>query len=96
MKLAVFGKYMSAMGWPPAVLVIFLFLLEQGAAMGANLWLSKWSDDSSAANVTSKRDMYLGVYAAFGLAQGCLMVIEYVETFFPSVLYTCTWLCIPN
>lgn len=69
-KLSVFGKYMAAMGWLPAVLVIVFFVLDQAAAMGGNLWLSKWSDDTNAFNVTSKRNMYLGVYASFGLAQG--------------------------
>ena len=63
---------MSSVGWLPTVLVIAIFAIEQGASVGANIWLSKWSDDSSSGNVTSKRDMYLGVYAVFGLMQGNL------------------------
>ena len=38
--------------------------------MGANIWLSKWSDDERAFNSSQKRREYLGVYASFGLAQG--------------------------
>ena len=68
--MSVFGKYISAMGWLPAVLVLVFFMLDQAAAMAGNLWLSKWSDDVSAFNDTSRRNMYLGVYASFGFAQG--------------------------
>lgn len=70
-----FAKYMAAMGWLPAFLVVFFFVLDQGAAMGANIWLSKWADDVNAFNDTSARHMYLGVYASFGLAQGKISVL---------------------
>lgn len=43
-------------------------------SIGANVWLSAWSnDDSSADGVPmerSQRDLYLGVYGALGLGQG--------------------------
>lgn len=67
-----FTKYIAAMGWLPAVLVIGSFIIAQSAEVGGNMWLSRWSDDADAFNVTSKRNMNLGVYASFGLGQGKL------------------------
>lgn len=60
------------MGWAPAVLVLAFFMLHQATMMGANIWLSKWSDDEQAFNDTATRHKYLGIYASFGLAQGTL------------------------
>lgn len=49
-------------------------LIYQGFSIGSNVWLSEWSDASTAAvNGTlssGDRDMYLGVYGALGLGQG--------------------------
>ncbi|XP_067934005.1 multidrug resistance-associated protein 1-like [Watersipora subatra] len=69
-KAAVLGNYISAMGWLPAVLLLFFFMVDQGCAMGGNIWLSKWVDDEESFNDTSSRNMYLGVYASFGISQG--------------------------
>lgn len=68
--VSVFTNYLSSMGWLPAALMVIFFMVDQGAAMGSNIWLSNWSDDVNAFNVTSARHMYLGGYAAFGIAQG--------------------------
>ena len=42
----------------------------QGLSVGSNLWLTKWANDERIINDTSIRDMYLGVYGAFGVGQG--------------------------
>lgn len=49
---------------------VFLNMVFQGFSIGSNLWLSRWSTDAAAENDTSVRDMYLGVYGAFGAGQG--------------------------
>ncbi|XP_067934007.1 multidrug resistance-associated protein 1-like isoform X2 [Watersipora subatra] len=69
-KMAVFKSYLASMGWLPAALLLFFFVVDQGCAMGGNIWLSKWSDDEESFNDTSARNMYLGVYASFGISQG--------------------------
>lgn len=38
-------------------------------AVGGNTWLSQWSGRDDA-NEPDVRDLYLGVYAAFGIGQG--------------------------
>lgn len=45
-------------------------MVFQTFSIGSNVWLSKWSSDQDAANDTGLRDMYLGVYGAFGAGQG--------------------------
>ena len=70
--MGVFKSYLSSMKWIPGILVVLFFVTDQGCAMAANVWLSKWSDDVNSFNVTAKRDMYLGVYAMFGMLQGKL------------------------
>ena len=70
--MSVFLAYMRSVGVPIAIAIILLYLLNNVAAVGANLWLSDWSDDIEK-NVTmtsARRDMRLGVYGALGLAQG--------------------------
>lgn len=63
------------MGWLSASLVIGFFLVDQAANLGSNIWLSKWSDDVESFNVTSERNLYLGVYASLGIAQGLCYVV---------------------
>lgn len=73
---------MAAMGWAFAIGIIVLYVGEQGLSMGANIWLRVWSDDNSSQNDTAQRDMYLGVYAAFGFGQGL-----YFFMFIPASLW---------
>lgn len=70
-------KYISAIGGGFLFLIVLFFVLDQLAAIGGNVWLSKWSDHwQEAKNQTSVRDFYLGIYAGFGLLQGmrCHMI----------------------
>lgn len=69
-KWDVYKHYMKSIGVSVAVLTILLNLVFQGFAIGSNFWLSRWANDRTTVNDTSQRDMYLGVYAAFGLGQG--------------------------
>ena len=48
--------------------------------VGANLWLSVWSQDETAVEV-SRRNMYLAVYGVFGLLQSsCILVAVVIIT----------------
>lgn len=49
---------------------LILNFVFQAFQIGSNLWLTKWSNDKNVANDTGLRDMYLGVYGAFGFGQG--------------------------
>ncbi|KAL1454350.1 hypothetical protein WDU94_010619, partial [Cyamophila willieti] len=73
-KWHVYLHYLKSIGLPLSIAAILLNVAFQGFAIGSNIWLSVWSDDTSAAvngtQDSGKRDFYLGVYAALGLGQG--------------------------
>lgn len=73
-KWEVYKHYLKSIGITLSVVTIVLNIVFQAFSIGSNLWLSKWSSDKNAGNDTSVRDMYLGVYGAFGFGQGMSFV----------------------
>lgn len=69
-KWDVYKHYLKSIGWTLAIATVILNIVFQSFSIGSNVWLSAWSSDTTTANDTDKRNMYLGVYAAFGLGQG--------------------------
>lgn len=69
-KWDVYKHYLKSIGWGLAVATVILNMVFQSFSIGSNVWLSAWSSDNTTANDTGKRNMYLGVYAAFGIGQG--------------------------
>ncbi|KAF2879992.1 hypothetical protein ILUMI_26180, partial [Ignelater luminosus] len=66
-KWKVYKYYFETIGIAVGLAVILLYIVAQAFNIGSNIWLSTWTTDK---NVTSeKRDLYLGVYGALGLAQ---------------------------
>ena len=57
------------MGWPIVCFFLLLFSINIGLDLGANIWLSEWSDDSGCNNSMSSNTR-LEVYAGIGGAQG--------------------------
>ncbi|XP_053695520.1 multidrug resistance-associated protein 1 isoform X2 [Sabethes cyaneus] len=68
-KWEVYKHYLKSIGLTLSLATVFLNLIFQGFSIGSNLWLSRWSTDAAAENDTGVRDMYLGVYGAFGAGQ---------------------------
>ncbi|XP_050076524.1 multidrug resistance-associated protein 1 isoform X3 [Anopheles maculipalpis] len=68
-KWDVYKHYLKSIGLTLSVATVILNMIFQGFSIGSNLWLSRWSTDETAENDTSVRDMYLGVYGAFGAGQ---------------------------
>ncbi|XP_050076526.1 multidrug resistance-associated protein 1 isoform X5 [Anopheles maculipalpis] len=73
-KWDVYKHYLKSIGLTLSVATVILNMIFQGFSIGSNLWLSRWSTDETAENDTSVRDMYLGVYGAFGAGQGLARV----------------------
>ncbi|XP_040163166.1 multidrug resistance-associated protein 1 isoform X8 [Anopheles arabiensis] len=71
-KWEVYKHYLKSIGLTLSVATVILNMIFQGFSIGSNLWLSRWSTDDTAGNDTSRRDMYLGVYGAFGAGQAIL------------------------
>ncbi|XP_055375696.1 multidrug resistance-associated protein 1 isoform X7 [Condylostylus longicornis] len=71
-KFAVYKHYLKSIGLRITIATILLNATFQGFAIGSNLWLSTWSSDKEAAK-PEVRDMYLGVYGAFGVGQALVV-----------------------
>lgn len=69
-KWEVYKHYLKSFGVAYTVVTIVLIIVFQGFSVGSNMWISQWSSDKTVGNDTAKRDMYIAVYAAFGVAQG--------------------------
>ncbi|XP_033236615.1 multidrug resistance-associated protein 1 isoform X21 [Drosophila pseudoobscura] len=67
---AVYKHYIKSVGIFLSVATLVLNFVFQAFQIGSNLWLTKWANDENVGNDTGLRDMYLGVYGAFGFGQG--------------------------
>ncbi|XP_032595392.1 multidrug resistance-associated protein 1 isoform X8 [Drosophila grimshawi] len=89
---AVYKHYIKSVGIFLSVATLVLNFVFQGFQIGSNLWLTKWSNDKEVENDTGLRNMYLGVYGAFGVGQvvtsflstlalslGCIYSAEYLH-----------------
>uniref|UniRef100_A0A673UDD6 Multidrug resistance-associated protein 1 n=1 Tax=Suricata suricatta TaxID=37032 RepID=A0A673UDD6_SURSU len=78
-KLAIYLKYLQAMGWCLVFFNISAYVTNSVAYIGSNLWLSAWTNDSKTYNGTnypaSQRDLRLGVYGALGIVQGVSVLL---------------------
>ncbi|XP_028899889.2 multidrug resistance-associated protein 1 isoform X3 [Zeugodacus cucurbitae] len=71
-QLAVYKHYIKSVGIFLSLATLFLNFVYQAFSIGSNLWLTQWSNDKRVENDTGLRDMYLGVYGAFGFGQAIL------------------------
>ncbi|XP_044001771.1 multidrug resistance-associated protein 1 isoform X9 [Aphidius gifuensis] len=74
-KLKVYTHYLKSIGWFLSICTIAMNAVFQGFSIGANIWMTKWSDDKDIVDINGtvdagKRDMYVSVYGLLGLGQG--------------------------
>ena len=73
-SLKVYSYYAKSVGYLATFAGIMFLVGFQGFKSGADIWLSKWSDDPLASVKDSVRNKYLGVYGTLGLFQAlCVM-----------------------
>uniref|UniRef100_A0AAQ4QV97 ATP-binding cassette, sub-family C (CFTR/MRP), member 3 n=1 Tax=Gasterosteus aculeatus aculeatus TaxID=481459 RepID=A0AAQ4QV97_GASAC len=72
----VYLEYAKAVGVLLSVFICFLYGCQSAAAIGANIWLSQWTNDASANQTQENLNMRVGVYAALGIAQGILVMMS--------------------
>ncbi|XP_058021721.1 ATP-binding cassette sub-family C member 3 isoform X2 [Ahaetulla prasina] len=75
-KFTVFWQYMKAVGPFISLLICFLYSCQNGAAIGANVWLSEWTNDQVINGTQQNVKMRIGVYAALGILQGLFVLIS--------------------
>ncbi|CAN8194169.1 unnamed protein product [Coccothraustes coccothraustes] len=74
-KLAVFWQYMKAVSPVISLVICFLYCCQNAAAIGANVWLSDWTNEPVVNGTRHNTAMRIGVYAALGLLQGLIVLI---------------------
>ncbi|KRF85613.1 multidrug resistance-associated protein 1 isoform X1 [Drosophila virilis] len=75
---AVYKHYIKSVGIFLSVATLVLNFVFQAFQIGSNLWLTQWSNDKAVEHDTGLRNMYLGVYGAFGFGQGVFAYIAVV------------------
>ncbi|XP_062448120.1 ATP-binding cassette sub-family C member 3 isoform X2 [Rhea pennata] len=73
-KLSVFWQYMKAVNPVISLVICFLYCCQNAAAIGANVWLSDWTNEPVVNGTQLNTTMRIGVYAALGLLQGTLVL----------------------
>uniref|UniRef100_A0A1B6D6I6 ABC-type glutathione-S-conjugate transporter n=3 Tax=Clastoptera arizonana TaxID=38151 RepID=A0A1B6D6I6_9HEMI len=72
-KWSVYLAYLKSVGVFLVTLTVVFNIVSNGFLIGSNLWLSKWSSDKTIVvndvQDIGKRNIYIGVYALFGLGQ---------------------------
>lgn len=69
-KLTVFWQYMKAVSPVISLIICFLYCCQNAASIGANVWLSDWTNEPVINGTQHNTSMRIGVYAALGLLQG--------------------------
>ncbi|XP_036386238.1 canalicular multispecific organic anion transporter 2 isoform X2 [Megalops cyprinoides] len=75
-KLKVFWEYARAVGPLLSLFICFLYGCQNAAAIGANIWLSEWTNDALDNRTEHNIHKRVGVYAALGISQGILVMIS--------------------
>lgn len=78
--MTVYLEYVKAVGPLLSVFICFLYGCQSAAAIGANIWLSQWTNDASNNQTQDNVHMRVGVYAALGIAQGKKQLTEHLVT----------------
>nr|XP_014351311.1 PREDICTED: canalicular multispecific organic anion transporter 2 [Latimeria chalumnae] len=75
-KLKVFWQYIQAVGPAISMFICLLYCCQNAANIGANYWLSDWTNEQIINGTQQNTRMRVGVYAALGLSQGLLVMIS--------------------
>ncbi|XP_018617362.1 canalicular multispecific organic anion transporter 2 isoform X1 [Scleropages formosus] len=73
-KLKVFWEYTRAVGPLLSIFICFLYGCQNAASIGANIWLSQWTNDALDNRTEENKHMRVGVYASLGILQGVLLL----------------------
>ncbi|KAL6034061.1 hypothetical protein STEG23_018996, partial [Scotinomys teguina] len=75
-KMSVYWDYARSVGLYTTLAIILLYVGQSAAAIGANVWLSAWTNDAVVDGRQNNTSQRLGVYAALGILQGFLVMLS--------------------
>lgn len=90
-KFKVYWEYAKAVGPFLSLFICFLYGCQSAAAIGANFWLSEWTNDAHHNRTQEKVSMRVGVYATLGISQGTVRYSEHRHA--NANLTSLVWLC---
>lgn len=82
----VFWDYAKSVGLYTTLAICLLYAGQSAAAIGANVWLSDWSNDAVVDGRQNHTSQRLGVYAALGILQGEHTGVPRRGSLIPSLL----------
>ncbi|XP_049715652.1 ATP-binding cassette sub-family C member 3 isoform X2 [Elephas maximus indicus] len=75
-KMSVFWDYTKAMGLCTMLFICLLNMGQSAASIGANIWLSAWTNEAVVDGQQNNTTLRLGVYASLGMLQGLLVMLS--------------------
>ncbi|XP_036051186.1 canalicular multispecific organic anion transporter 2 [Onychomys torridus] len=75
-KMSVYWDYARSVGLYTTLAICLLYVGQSAAAIGANVWLSAWTNDAVVDGRQNNTSQRLGVYAALGILQGLLVMLS--------------------
>ncbi|XP_063312149.1 ATP-binding cassette sub-family C member 3 [Pelobates fuscus] len=75
-KMTVFWQYIKAVGLAVSFFICFLYCCQNASAIGANVWLSDWTNEPVINGTQQNTQWRVGVYAALGLLQGFFVMVS--------------------
>ncbi|KAM6164011.1 ATP-binding cassette sub-family C member 3 isoform 1-T1 [Rhynchocyon petersi] len=75
-KMAVFWDYTKAVGLYTMLFICLLQVGQSAVTIGANIWLSAWTNDATLDGHQNNTSLRLGVYAGLGMLQGLLVMVS--------------------
>ncbi|KAG5262648.1 hypothetical protein AALO_G00277310 [Alosa alosa] len=73
-KMKVYLEYVKAVGPLLSLFICFLYGCQSASAIGANIWLTQWTNDAKFNKTETDTNMRVGVYAVLGMTQGLLII----------------------
>lgn len=77
-RWSVYAYYARSIGYLASLASFAFYVAFQGFSVGANMWLSKWSDDPLATTDEPTRNKYLTVYGVLGFLQSLSIMLATV------------------
>lgn len=62
--------YAMAVGPCTTLVICLLYVAQSTSSIGANVWLSDWTNEATEGNQQNNTSLRLGVYATLGFLQG--------------------------
>ncbi|XP_006833709.1 PREDICTED: canalicular multispecific organic anion transporter 2 [Chrysochloris asiatica] len=75
-KMNVFWDYIKAIGLCTMLFICLLHMGQSAAIIGANIWLSAWTNEATMGGHQNNTSWRLSVYASLGILQGLLVMLS--------------------